>query len=264
MAMLLPIVFFNERGMQFQEKEDKQHFQYVGNKKGTSKTRIIYVIKDIFRLKDNLHTLLLTDANGNTTALIGGMIFHSLYNIGFKDINGNIKNITKKEKLYWKDKIILIVDKINQINKLTLVSINSRLKLYKDNIYRPFSEIPIVIFFGDFFQFDPVKQISLLLAKPKDSNSQRPENLAKHIAAYKLFFQFTVVVILREQVRTAGCIRLRGFLRCLYDSQQTELNFQRLYRRLYNQVSQPFFVNGLRTITSLNQDRWDLNIAAVV
>ncbi|EAQ93012.1 predicted protein [Chaetomium globosum CBS 148.51] len=122
----------------------------------------------------------------------------------------------------------------------------------------------MVLFFGDFFQFDPVLQTSLLLPAPRDRGGQRPESLAKHLAAHRLFLQFTTVVILQEQVRAAGCPRLRGFLGRLRNGEQTELDFQRLSQRLYTPSCKASFVDGLRAITPLNQDRWDLNMAAVV
>ncbi|KAK6854926.1 hypothetical protein PG995_009114 [Apiospora arundinis] len=76
--------------------------------------------------------------------------------------------------------------------------------------------------------------------------------------------QFTNVVVLREQVRAAGCARLRGFLGRLRDGRQTETDFQLLCGRIYDRSSQPSFADGLRAVTPLNQDRWDLNMAAVV
>ncbi|KAK0702951.1 hypothetical protein B0T26DRAFT_729399 [Lasiosphaeria miniovina] len=72
---------------------------------------------------------------------------------------------------------------------------------------------------------------------------------------HKLFLRFTTVVIPREQVRAAGCPRLRGFLYRLRNGQQTELDFQRLCRYPYNQTAQPSFADGLRAITPLNLDR---------
>jgi hypothetical protein len=116
----------------------------------------------------------------------------------------------------------------------------------------------------DFFQFDPVLQPSLLLPMPRDRSGQKQQSLGKHLTAHKLFLQFTTVVILREQVRAAGCRRLRGFLQRLRNGEQTELDFQRLCRRLYTPSSPTSFIDGLRAITPLNQDRWDLNMAAVV
>jgi hypothetical protein len=174
-----------------------------------------------------------------------------------------MKNISEGEKLRWKNMTMLIIDEISQVGGLTLAAVDSRLKLYREDPHRPFGGIPMVMFFGDFFQFDPVLQTSLLLPEPRDRGSQKPESLAKHLAAHKLFLLFKNVVILREQVRAAGCPRLRGFLRRLRNGEQTELDFHRLRRRLYGPSSQPSFVNGLRAITPLNQDRWDLNMAAV-
>ena len=86
---------------------------------------------------------------------------------------------------------MLIVDEISQVGSLTLVSVDSRLILYRDDAHRPFGGIPIVIFFGDFFQFDPVRQTSLRLPEPKDYSRQNPESLAKYMTVYKLFLRFT-------------------------------------------------------------------------
>lgn len=72
------------------------------------------------------------------------------------------------------------------------------------------------------------------------------------------------MVILCEQVRTASCPRLRGFLQLLRNGQQSELDFERLCRRLDNPSSKATSANRLRAITLLNQDRWDLNMAAGV
>ncbi|EAQ83485.1 predicted protein [Chaetomium globosum CBS 148.51] len=166
--------------------------------------------------------------------------------------------------LDWKNMIMLVIDEISQVGGLTLAAVDSRLKQYRDDQHRPFGGIPMVMFFGDFFQFDPVLQTSLLLPTPRDPGGQRPDSSAKHLAAHKLFLQFANVVILREQVRAAGCARLRGFLRRLRSGEQTELDFQRLSQRLYTPSCKYSFVDGLRAITPLNQDRWDLNMAAVV
>jgi hypothetical protein len=264
MAVLLPAAFLDERGTRLQEEGGRQHFQYVGGEGGTGKSRVIHAIKDMFRLKDGPHTLLLTGASGNAAALIGGVTLHSATNIGFEDRAAKTKNIPEEEKLRWKNMIMLIVDEISQVGGLTLAAVDSRLRQYRDDPHRPFGGIPMVMFFGDFFQFDPVLQTSLLLPEPREGGARKPESSAKHLAAHKLFLQFTNVVILCEQVRAAGCPRLRGFLRRLRNGEQTELDFRRLCHRVYTPSCQSSFVDGLRAITPLNQDRWDLNMAAVV
>jgi len=142
MAVLLPAAFLDERGSRLEEEEGKQHFQYVGGEGGTGKSRVIHAIKDMFRLKDGLHTLILTGARGNAAALIGGVTLHSASNIGFDSKNGTTKNISEEEKLRWKGRIMLIVDEISQVGGLTLASVDSRLRLYRDDAHRPFGGIP--------------------------------------------------------------------------------------------------------------------------
>jgi hypothetical protein len=264
MAVLLPAAFLDERGTRLQEESGRQHFQYVGGEGGTGKSRVIHAIKDMFRLKDGLHTLLLTGASGNAAALIGGVTLHSAANIGFEGRAATTRNVSEEEKLRWKNMIMLVVDEISQVGGLTLAALDSRLRQYRDDQHRPFGGIPIVMICDDFFQFDPVRQTSLLLPEPRERGGQRPESLAKHLAAHRLFLQFSNVVILREQVRAAGCPRLRGFLRRLRNGEQTEEDFQRLCHRLYTLSTRSSFVDRLRAITPLNQDRWDLNMAAVV
>ncbi|KNB04789.1 hypothetical protein FOXG_19407 [Fusarium oxysporum f. sp. lycopersici 4287] len=149
MAVLLPAVFLDERGTQLQEEEGKQHLQYVGGEGGTGKSRA---------------------PAENAAALIGGVTLHSACNIGFEDKTEITRNISEEEKLRWKSKTMLIVDEISQVGGLTLASVDSRLRLYRDDAHRPFGGIPIVIFFGDFFQFDPwaraqSKHISIFVAK---------------------------------------------------------------------------------------------------
>ncbi len=170
MALLLPAAFLDERGTRLQEEEGRQHLQYVGGEGGTGKSRVIHAIKDLFRLTMGVHTLLLTGASGNAAALIGGVTLHSASNIEFEDRIGAAKNISEEEKLRWKNKVVLIVDEISQVGGLTLASVDSRLRQYRDDMHRPFGGIPIVIFFGDFFQFDPVKQTSLLLPEPRNAS----------------------------------------------------------------------------------------------
>ncbi|EAQ85212.1 hypothetical protein CHGG_09226 [Chaetomium globosum CBS 148.51] len=264
LALLLPAAFLDDRGTRLQEEGGRQHFQYVGGEDSTGKPRAIHAIHDMFRLKDGLHTLFLTGASGNAAALIGGVTLHSAANIGFEGKNEVSRNVSEEEKLRWKNMVMLIVDEISQVGGLTLAAVDNRLRQYREDQYRPFGGIPMVLFFGDFFQFDPVLQTSLLLPMPRDRGGQRPEGAARHLAAHKLFLQFTAVVILREQVRAAGCPRLRGFLRRLRIGDQTEQDFQRLSQRLYTPSCKSSFVDGLRAITPLNQDRWDLNMAAAV
>jgi ATP-dependent DNA helicase PIF1 len=55
----------------------------------------------MFRLKDGLHTLLLTGASGNAAALIGGVTLHSATKIGFEGKSEMTRPILEEEKLRW-------------------------------------------------------------------------------------------------------------------------------------------------------------------
>ncbi|KAK8093142.1 uncharacterized protein PG998_014543 [Apiospora kogelbergensis] len=265
LALMLPAAFLDDRGARLQEEEGPQHFQYVGGEGGTGKPRVIHAIQGLFRLKEAEHALLLTGASGNAAALIGGVTLHSATGIGFEGNSEAGRRVSEEEKLRWKSKVMLVVDEISQVGGLTLASVDNRMQQYRDDARRPFGGIPIVVLFGDFYQFDPVQQTSLLLPRPRGySDRSNPESVAKHLAAHKLFLQFRSVVMLKEQVRASGCARLRGFLGRLRRGEQTELDFERLRQRVYDKPTQPTFADGLRAITPLNQDRWNLNMAAVV
>ncbi|EAQ83063.1 hypothetical protein CHGG_10881 [Chaetomium globosum CBS 148.51] len=82
----------------------------------------------MFRLKDGLHTLLLTGASGNAAALIGGVTLHSAMNIGFEGKNEVARNVSEEEKLRWKNMVMLIVDEISQVGGLTLAAVDNRLR----------------------------------------------------------------------------------------------------------------------------------------
>ena len=125
MVVLLPVVFFDERNIWFQEKGGKQYFQYIEGENGIGKSYIIYITKDIFRLKDELYILLLINANGNVAAFIDKMTFYSIYNIGFEDKTNVTKTISEEEKLQWKHRVILIVDEISQIDGLMFAIVNN-------------------------------------------------------------------------------------------------------------------------------------------
>ncbi|KAK7928542.1 hypothetical protein PG985_005540 [Apiospora marii] len=216
----------------------------------------------MFRRKGGQRDLL-TGASGNAAALIGGVTLHSAANIGFEGSNDAPRRLSEEEKLRWKSKVMLIMDEISQVGGLTLAAVDSRLRQYPADSRRPFGGIPIVIFFGDFYQFEPVQQTSLLLPRPRRHSNANPYSQGKHLMAHKIFVQFRSVVMLRDQVRAAGCPKLRGFLQRLRSGEQTEEDFGQLRRRLYK-PSHPTFADGLRAITPLNQDQWNLNMAAVV
>jgi hypothetical protein len=146
MAVLLPAAFLDARGTRLQDEDGRQHFQYVGGEGGTGKSRGIHAIKDMFRLKGGLHTLLLTGASGNAAALIGGVTLHSAANIGFEGRAAKTKNTSEEEKLRWKRMTMLIVDEISQVGGLTLAAVDDRLRQCRDDPLLQWHHVPVPLF----------------------------------------------------------------------------------------------------------------------
>ncbi|KAM4064127.1 PIF1 protein [Hirsutella rhossiliensis] len=76
------------------------------------------------------------------------------------------------------------------------------------------SGIPIVLFCGDFQQFRPVQERSIVLPSAAISwdvdNSFKAEQRHQHDKAHALWKRFTTVVMLNEQMRAAGIRNCRG------------------------------------------------------
>ena len=64
------------------------------------RTSSIYTIKDMFRLKDVLYTLLLEGVSGNAAALISSVILYSAANIRFEGEGVTARHISEEEKLH--------------------------------------------------------------------------------------------------------------------------------------------------------------------
>ncbi|GJC89504.1 hypothetical protein ColLi_12342 [Colletotrichum liriopes] len=133
--------------------------------------------------------------------------------------------------------------------------------------------LPVVIFAGDFLQFTPVLQKSLLadierIATGPDGTRPPPGGRAaerrwREAEAKKLWQGFTNVVILREQKRAQDDPYLLGFLERLRDGRQTREDAARLEAR-YKPNARLDFSEGRRAIIPLNRHRWDLTLHAAI
>lgn len=130
--------------------------------------------------------------------MIEGVTLYLATGIDFKS-NSEAERRMPEEKLRWKRKVVLVIDKISQVIDLTLASVDSQLRWYRDDVQQPFCGIPIVIFFGDFGQLNAVQQTSLLLPRSQRYiERSEPDSVAKHPTAHELFLQFPSVMMLNR------------------------------------------------------------------
>jgi len=272
LAVLLPCQFLDKHGNSNPQESADQHLQYIGGEGGTGKSRVVDALKDIFRVKGQLHQILVTASSGSAAAKIGGITIHSACGLGVDESGGRMRqskaalNPSEETRWRWGQKIFLILDEISMVGGSTLHEVNERLQLLRGD-KRPFGGIPVVLFTGDFYQFSPVAQTSLLIGMEDmewNSKSQRAfDSVQRHQRGYYLFKRFSKVVILQEQVRARGCAKLRSFLGRLRAGEQTEEDFSSLQQRFIGD-QRLSFADGLRAITPLNRNRWHLIMAAVL
>jgi PIF1-like helicase len=115
----------------------------------------------------------------------------------------------------WQEKYLLIIDEVSMLGARTLYAVNEQLCRLRDSP-KDFGGILIVLFCGDFHQFRPVQERSILLPSGAfawdEDNSFTAEQRCQYDKAYALWKKFTTVVMLNEQVRAAGDLRLRRLL----------------------------------------------------
>jgi hypothetical protein len=115
--------------------------------------------------------------------------------------------IDGQTKMDWQEKYMLIIDEASMLCPRTLYAVNEQLCILRESM-QDFGGTPIVLFCGDFRQFRPVQERPILLpstAIPWDEESGfTVEQRRQYDKAHALWKKSTNVVMLNEQVRTAG------------------------------------------------------------
>ena len=269
LALFLPTEALDTYQHAADGQKPESHMQYIGGEGGTGKSRVIEALKDVFRAKGQLHRLIITASSGSAAARIGGMTIHSACGLQTDDYGKATRsafNPSEETKWRWDQKLAIVLDEVSMVGGATLHDIDEHLQRLRED-KRPFGGIPIVIFSGDFFQFSPVAQTSLLIGIVdmawNSENRGKVDSVQRHQRGHRLFKKFDKVVILQEQVRAGGCDTLKSFLHRLRKGEQTEEDFTALQQR-FVQDKNLTFADGLRAITPLNRNRWETNMAAAV
>ncbi|KAL5583752.1 hypothetical protein FOVSG1_015103 [Fusarium oxysporum f. sp. vasinfectum] len=152
--------------------------QFVGGEGGTGKSRIIEALVELFASKRISNRLLVTATSGTAAARINGITIHSACNFS-KDTSrmaggrgagsDGIGSYTPADRYVdgpsrtdWRERDLLIIDEVSMLGARTLWMVNEQLCKLRGSP-KDFGGIPIVLFCGDFHQFRPVQERSILL-----------------------------------------------------------------------------------------------------
>ncbi len=170
---------------------------------GTGKSKVIQTITEEFIRRGAQHTLVKAAYTGVAASLIDGKTTHTIASISVKA--GKTMSDDAKSKLqgFWKPKLYLILDEYSMIGKSHLVRMERNISIGKQggDGHRPdttWGGINIIMC-GDLHQFPPVAQ------GPKEFLFH-PSRLgdagdADASIGRRLYEEFSVVVILKEQMR---------------------------------------------------------------
>ncbi|XP_044714513.1 PIF1-like helicase domain-containing protein [Hirsutella rhossiliensis] len=241
-----------------------QHLQYTGGPGGTGKSRIIDALKGVFAARNQPHLLQITGTSGSSAAHIGGTTIHSACGLDSHRDPNKPPPLLGGEEVDLKQKLVLVIDEVSMLGGATLHNVSRHLQALRDCPDEPFGGMPVVLLMGDFYQFAPVRETSLLIIRPPD-RTETPLRQAtiSHHSGCRLWHLFKTVVLLEDQVRARNDPQLRALLDRVRNGRQTHQDLSLLNANIVGR-SQITFHDGLRAITPLNRTRWALNMEAVV
>ncbi|XP_044715943.1 PIF1-like helicase domain-containing protein [Hirsutella rhossiliensis] len=213
---------------------------------GTGKSRIIDALKGVFAARNQPHLLQITGTSGSSAAHIGGTTIHSACG----------------RRSGSETEAVLVIDEVSMLGGATLHNVSRHLQALRDCPDEPFGGMPVVLLMGDFYQFAPVRETSLLIIRPPD-RTETPAT-GDHLSPQRL--QIVASVQNRGAPRRPSPRTQRSPTRALLDrvrnGRQTHQDLSLLNANIVGR-SQITFHDGLRAITPLNRTRWALNEAVV-
>lgn len=197
---------------------------------------------------------------------------------------------------------MLVINEISMTSGKTFYTVNCSLNAIAgiaETDQRVFGGIPIVLLTGDFAQFAPINQTSLLLphssAGAQATSNQIVNNLQSqateasdveaskvkahtprkrrriavdaataHDNGHRLFQRFNNVILLNKQMQARSNNELIDVLQQLHDGRQNEQSFHRMKRQELKAGESIDWISGTRAITPNNASRARLNMNAIL
>ncbi|KAF7534594.1 hypothetical protein G7Z17_g13342 [Cylindrodendrum hubeiense] len=255
--------------------------EFVGGEGGTGKSRVIEAIAALFEGKGAAHRLLVTATSGTAAARINGVTIHSACRFS-KDqsrarrsadaeseaFRSSQRQVDGATQIDWREKWLLIVDEVSMLGARTLYNVNEQLCRLR-GCADDFGGVPLVLFSGDFHQFRPVQERSMLIpshlvAWGNTMSGFTAEQRHQHDRAHALWLKFTTVILLDEQVRAAGDPDLLRLLRRVRQGIQDASDVNFLNARCFREGRPIPWESGVTVVTPLNRNRWNLNLEATL
>jgi hypothetical protein len=125
-----------------------------------------------------------------------------------------------------------------------------------------------VLFCGDFHQFRPVQERSIVLPSAAtlwdEEKTFTTEQRYQHDKAHALWKRFTTVIMLNEQVRAAGDSQLQQLLKRIRKGVQDQSDVDFLNNECYRKGRRIPWESGITVVTPLNKNRWNLNFEGIL
>ncbi|KAM4064178.1 PIF1-like helicase [Hirsutella rhossiliensis] len=256
---------------------------FIGGEGGTGKSRVIEALVELLARRDLSSRVLVTATSGTAAARINGITLHSACGLtvgqggraggATRDIDGvrlagqGERFVDGRSRMDWQEKEVLVIDEVSMLGARTLHAANEQLCRLRGSA-RDFGGIPVVILCGDFHQFRPVQERSILLPSAAvawdEDGAFAAEQRRQHDKAHALWRRFTTVVMLDEQMRAAGDPELRRLLGRIRRGEQDRSDLELLNSRCYRPGRRIPWETGLTVVTPLNRNRWNLNLEAAL
>ncbi|PHH84620.1 hypothetical protein CDD83_1648 [Cordyceps sp. RAO-2017] len=196
---------------------------FIGGEGGTGKSRVIETLVELLARRGLSSRLLVTATSGTAAARINDITLHSACGLAVgqsgqagratREVDGvrlpgqGERFVDGRSRMDWQEKEVLVIDEVSMLGARTLHAANEQLCRLRGS-RRDFGGIPVVIFCGDFHQFRPVQERSILLPSTavawNEDGAFAAEQRRQHDKAHALWRRFTTVVLLDEQMRAAG------------------------------------------------------------
>jgi hypothetical protein len=173
---------------------------YIGGCGGTGKSRVINVLKEYFRRRNEGRRFRLASYTGVAARNISGMTLHSALSLGQRSKKTGRTKANRDLIAMWEGVDYLFVDEVSMIGTNFMLQISEALIEAKGNT-SPFGGINI-IFAGDFSQLPPVGQLRLYGRVNTYRVATKQGQGA--VLGKLLWLSITIVVILTEVMRQQG------------------------------------------------------------